>query len=173
MVLTALPVWADKPDWAGPGKQHDRQESRDGPRQESARDGRDGHGERNDDHGGRDARGGHNGGGAQVQINIGNYFGDPQRQVARQAYGPEFHGRRCPPGLARKHNGCQPPGQARAYALGQPLPRSVVYYDVAPAVVVQIGLPPQGYRYVRVAADILLIAVGTGMVVDAIQDLSR
>jgi hypothetical protein len=29
------------------------------------------------------------------------------------------------------------------------------------------------YRYVRVASDILLIAVGTGMVVDAIEDLGR
>jgi Ni/Co efflux regulator RcnB len=36
---------------------------------------------------------------------------------------------------------------------------------------VQIGPPPAGHRYVRVAGDILLIAIGTGMVVDAIQDL--
>jgi Ni/Co efflux regulator RcnB len=34
-------------------------------------------------------------------------------------------------------------------------------------------VPPSGYRYVRVASDILLIAAGTGMVVDAIQDLGR
>ena len=39
--------------------------------------------------------------------------------------------------------------------------------------VVQIGLPPPGYRYVRVAGDILMIAIGTSMVVDAIQDLGR
>jgi len=39
--------------------------------------------------------------------------------------------------------------------------------------VMQIGAPPPGYRYVRVATDILLIAAGTGMVVDAIQDLGR
>jgi len=37
----------------------------------------------------------------------------------------------------------------------------------------QIGSPPSGYRYVRVASDILLMAVGTRMVVDAIQDLGR
>jgi len=34
-------------------------------------------------------------------------------------------------------------------------------------------VPPAGYRYVRVAADILLIAVGTRMVADAITDLGR
>jgi Ni/Co efflux regulator RcnB len=37
----------------------------------------------------------------------------------------------------------------------------------------QIGVPPRGYRYVRVASDILMIAIGTGMVIDAIQDLGR
>jgi Ni/Co efflux regulator RcnB len=39
--------------------------------------------------------------------------------------------------------------------------------------VVRIGPPPSGYKYVRVASDILMIAVGTNMVVDAIQDLGR
>jgi hypothetical protein len=42
-----------------------------------------------------------------------------------------------------------------------------------PLVPVQIGVPPSGYRYVRVASDILMIAIGTGMVVDAIRDLGR
>jgi Ni/Co efflux regulator RcnB len=39
------------------------------------------------------------------------------------------------------------------------------------SVVLTLGMPPSGYRYVRVASDILLLAVGTGMVVDAIEDL--
>jgi Ni/Co efflux regulator RcnB len=38
-------------------------------------------------------------------------------------------------------------------------------------VVLTLGVPPSGYRYVRVASDILLLAVGTGMVVDALEDL--
>ncbi|MNC89147.1 hypothetical protein D3C83_50470 [compost metagenome] len=66
-----------------------------------------------------------------------------------------------------------PPGQAKKWAVGRPLPREVVFYDLPPALVVQIGVPPPGYRYVRVAADILMIAVGTGMVVSAIEDLGR
>jgi len=40
-------------------------------------------------------------------------------------------------------------------------------------VIVEIGVPPPGHRYVRVATDILMIAIGTGLVVDAIQDLGR
>ena len=75
--------------------------------------------------------------------------------------------------MAKKHNGCMPPGQARKWTVGRPLPREVIFYEVPPALIVQIGQPPSGYRYVRVASDILLIALGTGMVIDAIQDLGR
>ena len=66
-----------------------------------------------------------------------------------------------------------PPGQAKKYAIGQPLPAGVVVYPVPQAVVLQLPPAPAGHKYVRVAADILLIAVGSSMVVDAISDLAR
>ncbi len=66
-----------------------------------------------------------------------------------------------------------PPGLAKKWRKGYPLPRDVVYYDLPPQLVIDIGVPPKGYKYVRVAADILMIAVGTAIVVDAIEDLSR
>ena len=66
-----------------------------------------------------------------------------------------------------------PPGQARKWQLGRPLAREVIHYEVPQPLLVQIGPAPAGHRYVRVASDILLIAIGTGMVVDAIQDLGR
>ena len=66
-----------------------------------------------------------------------------------------------------------PPGQAKRYAVGQRLAPEVIYYAVPASVVVTLGVPPVGHRYVRVAADILLIAVGTGLVVDAIEDIGR
>ena len=81
--------------------------------------------------------------------------------------------RNCPPGLAKKRNGCLPPGQARKWVIGRPLPRDVIFHDLPGELVVRIGLPPEGYKYVRAAADILMIAVGTGLVVDAIEDLGR
>ena len=49
----------------------------------------------------------------------------------------------------------------------------MIYYEVPPQLVVKIGTPPVGYKYVRVASDLLLIAAGTGMVIDAVQDLGR
>ena len=101
------------------------------------------------------------------------HFDNDNRAHIRSYYEDEFHGGHCPPGLAKKNNGCMPPGQAKKWRMGRPLPQNVVIYDVPPALVVKIGVPPAGYKYVRVAADILLIAVGTRMVADAIIDLGR
>jgi len=101
----------------------------------------------------------------------GEYFGDRHRVVVREYYVQHYDGRRCPPGLAKRHNGCVPPGHAKQWELGRPLPPEVVRYEVPAPLVVQLGRPDPGYRYVRIAGDILLIAAGTGMVVDAIGDL--
>jgi Ni/Co efflux regulator RcnB len=101
------------------------------------------------------------------------HFKDDDRAYVRDYYAGEFQQGKCPPGLAKKHNGCMPPGQAKKWDYGRPLPREVVYYEVPQPVVVRIGPPPSGYKYVRVASDILMIAVGTNMVVDAITDLGR
>jgi len=101
------------------------------------------------------------------------HFDDQRHQAVHDYYAAEYRGGKCPPGLAKKHNGCMPPGQAKKWRMGQPLPHDVVVYDLPPKLVVEIGLPPAGYRYVRVASDILMIAVGTNMVVDAINDLGQ
>jgi Ni/Co efflux regulator RcnB len=104
-------------------------------------------------------------------VQIGGYFKEQHREAARDYYErPENHGF-CPPGLAKKGHDCLPPGQVKKWRRGSPLPSGVVYYEVPRSVVLTLGVPPAGYRYVRVASDILLIAVGTSMVVDAIEDL--
>ena len=153
-LLGAGPVLADKPEWAGKGKgkgrsaQSDRRHDDGNSRRENARD--------NDRH----------------SENRRSHFEDRHRVVARDYYVEQFQGgRRCPPGLAKKNNGCMPPGQAKKWKIGRPLPREVIYYDVPRPLVLQIGPPPSGYRYVRVAGDILMIAIGTGMVVDALENL--
>lgn len=105
----------------------------------------------------------------RAEVRVGGYFEERQRREARDYY----RGRHCPPGLAKRSNGCLPPGQARRWGMGQPLPRDVVYVPVEPEVRVHLGVPPPGHEFVRVATDILLIAVGTSLVVDAIEDLGR
>ena len=100
-------------------------------------------------------------------------FGDQERAVVRDYYGGQMRGGKCPPGLAKKGNGCMPPGQAKKWAMGRPLPRDVVYHDLPYDLMVRLPVPPAGHRYVQVAGDVLLIAVGTSMVVDAMQDILR
>ncbi|MBI5895046.1 MAG: hypothetical protein HZB24_03220 [Desulfobacterales bacterium] len=102
-----------------------------------------------------------------------NYFGGKDRAPIDRYYTEQFKAGKCPPGLAKKGNGCQPPGQAKKWRLHQPLPNDVIFHEVPAEVSVHLGMPPAGHRFVRVAQDILLIATGTGMVVDAMQDLGR
>ena len=102
-----------------------------------------------------------------------SYFGAQQRDVIQRYYADQYRSGKCPPGLAKKNNGCRPPGQAKKWQIGRPLPRDVIYYDLPNSVTVQLGIPPAGHRFVRVASDILMIAVGTGLVVDAIDDLGH
>lgn len=101
------------------------------------------------------------------------YFTDHHRHVVNEYYGKSHRAGKCPPGLAKKQNGCLPPGQAKKWQMGKPLPHDVVYYSVPRSLVIELGVPPQGHKYVRVGADILMIAIGTRMVVDGINDLGR
>lgn len=157
-ILAAGTALADKPNWAGADKggknaQAERRDAQKGERRDDQR------GEQRD----RDGRAGPQRG----------HFEDRQRVFVREYYEEDYRGGRCPPGLAKKNNGCMPPGQAKKWQYGRPLPRDVIYYEVPRPLVLQIGAPPSGYRYVRVATDILLIAIGTGMVIDAMEDLGR
>ncbi|MGE0659355.1 MAG: hypothetical protein AB7F36_11275 [Reyranellaceae bacterium] len=135
---------AEKPPHAGnPGKNYDRNVSQGGPP-------------------GRDSRG-------SVSIVIG----DRDRDIIRRYYGDQFRAGNCPPGLAKKNNGCMPPGQAKKWAVGRPLPRDLRWYDLPRDLVVRLRPPGDGYKYVRAAGDVLLIAIGTMMVIDAVEDLGR
>ena len=101
------------------------------------------------------------------------HFGDQHRTVVHEYYGEHYRSTKgCPPGLAKKNNGCMPPGQAKKWQVGQPLPRDVVYYDVPQTLVTRIGPPPPGYRYVRVGGDILLVKTEGAIIVDALQYLA-
>jgi hypothetical protein len=99
-------------------------------------------------------------------------FTDSQREAVR-GYFVEEHGRGgCPPGLAKKHNGCLPPGQAKKrYAVGHAIARDVVAGPVPEGLSVRIGAPPPGYTYGIVDGDLVKLAVGTMLVVDAIEGL--
>jgi Ni/Co efflux regulator RcnB len=157
-IVAVGPAFADKPSSAERGGGKEKRMDRDDHRGERRHDADQSRQRDDDDRDGSRSR---------------RHFESQHQVLVRDYYGEQLRGGRCPPGLAKKHNGCLPPGQARKWQVGRPLPREVIYYSVPQALVVQIGLPPSGHRYVRVAGDILLIALGTGMVIDGIQDLGR
>jgi Ni/Co efflux regulator RcnB len=165
ILATTSTAMAEKPSWAGNGKKvnkneqserHDSHENYD--RQHDDRHSDDRHHDDRD----RDGDSGRR-----------TYFGDQHRTVINNYYVEQYRSGHCPPGLVRRNNGCVPRGHARKWQVGRQLPRDVIFYDLPPQVIVELGPPPPHHRFVRVASDILLIAVGTGMVVDAVQDLSQ
>lgn len=159
LLMSGCSVVAEAPNGGSMGRDGARSERTDDRRTDRKDDKR---GDRDDDRRG----------GGSVQVQIGGYFGERQRADVYGYYGqpPRAH---CPPGLAKKGNGCQPPGQAKKWKLGQPLPRDISYRPVEADIRIRLGTPPAGHEFVRVAQDILLIAVGTSIVIDAIEDLQR
>ena len=110
-------------------------------------------------------------GGSSVSVEF--RFGDSDRRAVQEYYQRPARGKGCPPGLAKKGNGCMPPGQARKWARGRPLPHDLVVYDLPRDLRYRLPPPPAGHRYVQLGADVLMFAVGTSMVVDAIEDMVR
>lgn len=106
----------------------------------------------------------------QREMRANTHFNDRQRTIIKDYYSRRVQSGHCPPGLAKKNNGCMPPGQAKKWTVGQPLPRDVIFHNLPREVEQQLGTPPTMQRYVRVANDILLIATGNGTVVDAIEN---
>ena len=108
--------------------------------------------------------------GDDVQVTV--HFDARQREIVRD-YFVRTHGRdNCPPGLAKKNNGCLPPGQAKkAYAIGRAVPPSVIVRELPPELSVRLGPAPRGYRYAVVDGDLVKLALGTALVVDAIEGL--
>ncbi len=105
-------------------------------------------------------------------IKQGAYFNDQQRTFARQYYTTTYKdGKRCPPGLAKKNNGCLPPGQVRNWTVGQPVPTNVTVYSVAQPVIRMLPPAPVGYRYARLGNDIVLVQQQNNIIVDIIQGL--
>ena len=171
MIFFSATALADKPEWAGRGDDGDGEKSykhgnkhRQGEDREGDDDDRS---ERYRNHDRYQTNGGN------IEISIGGYFGETQRTETREYYRERVRSGHCPPGLAKKRNGCMPPGHSREWVIGETLPQDVKYVPIDPAIKIRLGIPPAGHQFVRVASDILLIAVGTGLVVDAIQDLGQ
>lgn len=106
--------------------------------------------------------------GPAVTVAVG--FTTGQREAAHGWYVESYGRGNCPPGLAKKNNGCLPPGQAKKrYAVGRALPAEIRWNPLPPSLATRIGPPPAGYLYASLDGDLLKLAVGTMLVVDAVQ----
>lgn len=108
----------------------------------------------------------------RIEVQASVSFTSGQREAVSVYLGEQRSARAsCPPGLAKKNNGCQPPGQARRYTIGQPLPAGIVIEAVSDEISVRIGLPPPGYIYGMIDGDLVKLVAGTLLVIDAIDGL--
>src|SRR6059058_722992 len=79
------------------------------------------------------------------EVRQGAYFNDHHREEVRSYYVQHYgEGKGCPPGLAKKHNGCMPPGQARKWEINRPLAKDIVYYEIPRRLTTELGQPPAG-----------------------------
>lgn len=90
--------------------------------------------------------------------------GDKQKILS---YLENTRGKKCPPGLAKKNNGCLPPGQAKRYAIGhrlttdnRSLPQKLL--DI-------LSPPPQGSFYRMVDNDVVLVSQQNQQIMDAVS----
>lgn len=93
------------------------------------------------------------------------------RNVIHDYMRRHYNPKKCPPGLAKKRNGCLPPGIAKKYAMGQALPPGIKKKGVPNDLLSQLT-PIAGYQYIQVDKDVLLISEATKHVVDAVTLLS-
>ena len=107
-----------------------------------------------------------------VQVERGDHDrrDDRYRGDERVVQHEPSQGRGCPPGLAKKHNGCMPPGQARK-TTGSWSARAAAGRDYAvPRPVRRRCRPPHGYRYAVVNNQVVLVSRGD-IVVDILLNL--
>jgi hypothetical protein len=89
---------------------------------------------------------------ARKPLGPGAYFADKDRAA-----------------VAKYFQAHPPAGAAPKWQIGQALPRGLKVAAVPPAVQGSLPQVPPGHRYVQLGGDILLVASGSGMVVDGIS----
>jgi Ni/Co efflux regulator RcnB len=111
-----------------------------------------------------------NSAGEQGKASSQPYFSDNRIALINNYFTQSQASGNCPPGLAKKNNGCQPPGQAKKWQKGEKFPQDEVYYDLPSALLNELGRTPEGQKIIRVGTAVLLINAASGLIIDAIED---
>jgi hypothetical protein len=148
VALPSMPALAGKPDHAGGGKGNAN-------KGKSKQGGGEAWGNEHDDH------------------DHSPRFTSHDRDDWRDYWNDQYQHGNCPPGLAKKNNGCMPPGLAKKrYQVGYPLPPDIVILPIPSILLPRLAPCPPGYRYGMIDGDLVKLAVGTLLVVDAIEGLT-
>ena len=91
-LFLSFPVSADKPTWAGSGKDEEKHEEKEGKQRHDDRD-RERYEERRIRHEGESRQRGS----VEVNIKIGSYFDDRRRDAVHDYYHEQFRSGNCPP----------------------------------------------------------------------------
>ncbi|BBB30838.1 hypothetical protein [Neptunomonas japonica] len=161
LVLMASGAFAGKPEWAGGGKHKEHKEHKEKTHKQSRSDYAD------KDH----ARRGKESDSQRFSLTLG--FGDIEHRTVRDYYGQQSRQGHCPPGLAKKNNGCLPPGQAKKWQKGRQINHDARYYGLPNELLIRLPVPPINHEYIRIAGDVLLVTIGTKIVVDVIEEIFR
>ena len=93
-------------------------------------------------------------------------LGDYERGILHDYYGSAEN---CPPGLAKKNNGCLPPGIAKKrYQVGRPLGGDAVVIELPYGLESRLPRLPGDYGYRLVDGDLAVVELATLVVLDAI-----
>lgn len=100
-----------------------------------------------------------------AEVGVSIHIGDAERRIVRDYYADAGN---CPPGLAKKHNGCLPPGQAKKrYRIGRPLPDDAVVVELPYGILVRLPVLPRDRGYRLVDGDLAVVDLSTHVVIDA------
>lgn len=77
----------------------------------------------------------------------------------------------CPPGLAKRDNGCLPPGIAKRYTIGERLPDGIPYELITDLQLYGLTPPDGNWLYYLVDGDVLRIADDMFTVLEAFEIL--
>jgi hypothetical protein len=103
----------------------------------------------------------------------GKFF-DPGLRKSIQDYFTANRGNGpCPGGLVLKNARCESSQAQRSWKIGQALPASLSTRPLPARLLEALGPTPQGYSFVQVDGDILLLAEDGKTVVDAVLDLGQ
>jgi Ni/Co efflux regulator RcnB len=105
---------------------------------------------------------------ARKPLGPGAYFDDGNRQAVHKYYATHPL-RTCPAGTVQPSAACPPGDRAATWQIGQTLPPGVRVGRLPQPLLSSLPKVPPGHEYVQVAGDVLLVAAGSGMVVDGIE----